>query len=101
MSIENTLKLAVKRQTLEVVTAEPKPLIRVTESTLLFFYIGKNAKSVNITDKFEIGYTAESLQAAKAIMQQNKLTEDHLDVILIDLPYNEQEFVGFQQFILS
>lgn len=101
MSIENTLKLAVKRQTLEFVPAETKPLVRVAQDTLNFFYIGTNPGAVNVTDKFEIGFTAENLQAAKAILQKNTLAADEVDVILIDLPYNKGEFTLFQQFILS
>lgn len=80
-----------KRQYLRVATISNK-------TALNFLYIGSDKKSLHfLRESFQSGFTTENLTSAKQILRPQSLSD--IDLIIIDIPYNEKELRDFQSFL--
>lgn len=81
---------------------ELEPYLRVatiaSKTALRYFYIGDEKDSVQfLSDTFNAGIRANDFEVAKNILSSGK--EKDIDVIIIDLPYNEMELKEFHFFL--
>ncbi|HUQ67817.1 MAG TPA: sugar transferase, partial [Flavitalea sp.] len=80
-----------KKQYLRVATIASK-------TALCYFYIGTDPSSHDIlSSSFHTGFTAEDINAAKKALKM--IDQNEIDVLVIDVPYNEKELKDFQAFL--
>jgi lipopolysaccharide/colanic/teichoic acid biosynthesis glycosyltransferase len=82
--------------------AEKKQYLRVAtiahKTALCYYYIGTNPDSHEIlSSSFTAGFTAEDLDAAKKALRLHDVSE--IDVIVIDVPYDEKSLREFHSFL--
>ena len=82
-----------KKQYLRVATISSK-------AALTFFYIGTNKRSLQfLTENFLAGFTAENIAAACKILRPQSAAD--VDVIVLDVPFDEKETRAFQSFLIN
>jgi len=80
-----------KKQYLRVATISSK-------TALCYFYIGSENRSIQfLSDSFESGFFADNFESAKKSLKAQSLKE--IDVIVIDVPYNERELRELQSIL--
>jgi lipopolysaccharide/colanic/teichoic acid biosynthesis glycosyltransferase len=80
--------------------AEKKQYLRVAtianKTALCYCYIGTDEDSVQfLTTNFHTGFTTENYESAKKLLRLQK----EVDVIIIDVPFNESELRDFHSFL--
>src|SRR5687768_3056440 len=80
---------------------EPKQYLRVAtianKTALCYFYIGTDENSIQfLSESFHTGLIADDYKSAKEALRANA---DIVDVIIIDVAYNEKELRDFHSFL--
>ena len=76
--------------------------INKERSPFFFLYIGKDEASIKFLLNTTIsGVIAENFESAKKIIQSDNFSEQIVDVIIIDLPYDAMELKNFHAFLLN
>ena len=87
--------------------AERRKYLRVATinkevAPLFFLYIGKNESSIKFLLNTAIsGIIAENYTNAKKLIRSENFDEHNIDVIIVDLAYDLNEFSDFKQFLKS
>jgi lipopolysaccharide/colanic/teichoic acid biosynthesis glycosyltransferase len=72
----------------------------IKKNDLHFFYIGNDQNSIDIlTSTFNSGFLTDSFNEAKKLIRATRITNQKIDVFIIDVPYNETELKHFQSFL--
>jgi len=85
--------------------AEIKPHLRVAaisheRSAFSFLYIGSDTKCIkSLSSTFSSGIISESFENAEAILREEAMSGQKIDVIIIDIPYQEPRLRAFQTFL--
>ncbi|HTM91267.1 MAG TPA: sugar transferase [Flavisolibacter sp.] len=84
--------------------AEPNQYLRVAtlghKTAFCYLYIGDNSKSSErLQRNFKIGYSADSFEVAKKLIKSTPATP--IDVIILDLPYQEKLMQDFQSYLFN
>lgn len=70
------------------------------KTALCYVYIGDNSKSVEFLEKnFKTGYSAEGFEAAKKLIKSTQTQP--IDVIILDVPFDEKSMKDFQSFLFN
>ena len=89
----------------KVLESEPKNFLRVAtitneKSSLFFLYIGNDEASIKFLLNTTIsGVIAENFESTKRLIQSENFTEQVIDVIIIDVPYDSCELKEFESFL--
>lgn len=69
-----------------------------SKTALCYFYIGNDANTMELlSENFNSGLTAKDYETAKKILHNKEITT--IDVIIIDVAYNEKEIKAFYSFL--
>ncbi len=67
-----------------------------------FFYIGTNEITIKyLSQTFISGYSANSFDEAQKVIESPDFVSETPDVVLIDLPFNENEVIAFNDFLTN
>jgi lipopolysaccharide/colanic/teichoic acid biosynthesis glycosyltransferase len=70
------------------------------KNVLSFLYIGTDNSAIqSLSTTFHSGFTADNLENARQLIISESFREQKIDVIIIDIPYNEPELKYFQSFL--
>src|SRR5215207_3039089 len=91
-------------ETLPNVPKPEKQYLRVAtisnKTALCFLYIGNDKKSLQfLTESFQAGVASENISAAKLVLRPQ--SADEIDLIIIDVDYNEKELTDFHSFLVN
>ena len=74
--------------------------LSIKKNDLHFFYIGNDQNSIDIlSSTFNSGFLTDNFEEAKKLIQASRITNQKIDVFIIDVPYNENDLNGFQSFL--
>lgn len=70
------------------------------KAALCYLYVGDNSKSADFLQRnFKTGFSTENFEMAKKFIKANQT--DPIDVIILDLPYDEKLIQDFQSFLFN